>query len=502
MMFFMGRRQRANLLIAMILKGLVVLGTLTSLAACSMITPPDTPTVQPIGAAVAVLEGTLVVAQSASEQEAKAGEMIYVSTGSRFRSGADSAVTLRLPDQSLLHLASSTASEVEGWSPAGNIVLRGLSGTLKLEALSDKTTLKMSSVTSFGLDSLDVTAVPAPEGAVVSMAVDADSVNLTVEQGKANLSINGKQYEAVAGTQVSATPNQDPDIKVPGGSPTAVAATPTLTTTPVLSTPTPTAITLTQTYPYSAPVLLEPENQVSIKAGGVISLTWQAAAEENPDQWYEVQLWLDTAAPYTVIGRTLSASWGPLSGLQGGTYRWRVRLVRLSDAAYLSPPSETREFTLLRASSTSTPVPQQPAQVPTLPAASGGVSSYPKPTPLSPTNEASFQANDTITLSWNPAGTLQADQWYEVRLWENGTQWRGAAQTRDTSWQVPKDYNPGRYGWQVAVIVVQNGKWLKDISPQSDMRLFTWEAPPSSSEDHGKKPSGGSGGSGGPPPRR
>jgi hypothetical protein len=117
---------------------------------------------------------------------------------------------------------------------------------------------------------------------------------------------------------------------------------------------------------------------------------------------------------------------------------------------------------------------------------------------LSPANEASFQANDTVTLSWNPAGTLQADEWYEVRLRENGTQWRGTAQTKDTSWQVPKDYNPGRYGWQVAVIIVQNGKWLKDISPQSDMRFFIWEAPPSSSSDSGKKPSGGSGG----PPSR
>jgi hypothetical protein len=499
MAFFIGRRQQANLLTAIIFKGLVALGTLTGIAACGPVTPPPIPTEQPIGAAVVVLEGTLVVANSASEVEAKAGDKLYVTTGSRFRNGSDSAVTLRLSDQSLLHLAPSTTSEVEDWSAAGNIALRGLSGTLTLEALSDKTTLRMSSVTSFGLNSLDVTAVPAPDGAVVSMAVDADSVRLAVERGEVNLSINGNQYQAVAGTQVSATPNQDPDIKVPGGTPTAIAAAPTSTATPILFTPTPATTSLTQTYPYTAPMLLEPENEVSIKAGGVISLTWQTVAEESPDQWYEVQLWLDTAAPYTVIGRTLSASWGPLSGLQAGTYRWRVRLVRLSDAAYLSPPSETREFTLVRPTIIPTPVPQ-PAQVPTLPTPSGDRSSYAKLTPLSPVNEASFQTNDTITLSWNSAGTLQADEWYEVRLRENGTQWRGAAQTRDTSWQVPKEYNPGRYGWQVAVIIVQNGKWLKDISPQSDMRFFTWEAPPSSSSSgHDKKPSGGSSE---PPPRR
>jgi hypothetical protein len=182
-------------------------------------------------------------------------------------------------------------------------------------------------------------------------------------------------------------------------------------------------------------------------------------------------------------------------------YHWRIRLVRLSDAAYLSPPSETRDFTLLRASSVSvsTPVPP-PAQIPTLPVPSGGARSYSKPTSISPANEAKFQATDTITLSWSSAGTLQADEWYEVRLWENGTQWRGTAQTRDTSWQVPNDYNPGRYGWQVAVIMVQDGKWLKDISPQSDMRFFTWEAPPST-PGHDKKSSGGSSG-GGPPSGR
>ncbi len=492
MTFFMGRRQQTNLLTAVILKGLIVLGTLTGIAACSPIAPPPVPAQQPIGAEVVVLEGTMIVADTASEVEAKAGDKLYVTTGSRFRSGPDSAVTLRLPDQSSLQLTSSTTSEVEDWSAAKNITLRVLSGTLTLEALSDKTTLRMSSVTSFGLNSLDVTAVPAPDGAVVSMAVDGDTVHLAVERGNVNLSINGNQYQAVAGTQVNATPNQAPDIKVPGGTPTAVAAAPTSTATPLPATPTPATTTLTQTYAYSTPVLLGPENGVSIKSGGVISLTWQAVAEENPDQWYEVQLWLDTAAPYTVIGRTVSTGWGPLKGLQAGTYRWRVRLVRLSDAAYLSPPSETREFTLVRPTVVSTPVPQ-PAQVPTLPAAPGGVSSYPKPTPLSPANEASFQASDTITLSWNPAGTLQADEWYEVRLRENGTRWRGTAQTRDTSWQVPKDYNPGRYGWQVAVIIVQNGKWLKDISPQSDMRFFIWEAPPSSSSDsdHDKKPSGG-----------
>ncbi len=62
----MGRRQQANLLTAIILKGLIVLGTLAGIAACGPIAPPPTPTEQPIGAAVIALEGTVVIVNSAS----------------------------------------------------------------------------------------------------------------------------------------------------------------------------------------------------------------------------------------------------------------------------------------------------------------------------------------------------------------------------------------------------------------------------------------------------
>ena len=66
MTFFMSRRQQVNLLTAIILKGLVALGTLTGIAACGPITPPPMPVEQPIGAPVVVLDGTLVLANSAS----------------------------------------------------------------------------------------------------------------------------------------------------------------------------------------------------------------------------------------------------------------------------------------------------------------------------------------------------------------------------------------------------------------------------------------------------
>jgi len=153
----------------------------------------------------------------------------------------------------------------------------------------------------------------------------------------------------------------------------------------------------------------------------------------------------------------------------------------------VSPPTAST------AESTSSPT--QPAQAPS----SGVAVSYPKPTLLSPASEATFRAEETVVLAWDAAGDLSGDQWYEVRLWENGTEWRGVAQTQNTSWQVPTDYNPGRYGWQVAVVLVQDGKWVKDLSPPSDMRFFIWEAPPlqGGSEEEEKKEEGPSG-----PPRR
>ena len=494
MAFLRGNRQKEYRLMGIVLEGLVVLGMLAGMAGCGTPPPTDTPSAQPTGAAIVVLEGSLVVSGAALEKEATTGDEIVVSTGNRLKSGADIATILRLPDQSRLHLAPSTLSQVEDWSPEGGIVLRGLSGTMTLEALSDKITLRMSSVTSFGLNSLDFKAVPMSAGTIMSMEVDDPSVRLVVKQGEASLSINGSPYKVIAGTQVSVSPGLTPDIIALATPQTTIMPTPTEPS--ALFTPTPGTASPTQTYPYPAPTLVGPENQTSVKSGTTVSLTWKPIDQLAPDQWYEIQLWLDTAAPYTVVGRTQSTSWNPESSLQPGVYRWRIQLVRLSDGAYLSPPSETREFTFIRSSSATPSATPQPVQLPTVPPASSGAVSYPKPPPLSPANDATFRADDTVVLSWDSVGTLQGDQWYEVRLWENGAKWRGAVQTRATSWQVPKDYNPGRYGWQVAVILVQAGKWLKDISPQSDMRFFVWEAPPSQGGE--KKPSK----PGGPPSQR
>ncbi len=450
---------------------------------------------------ISVIEGTLTVFYSGQEIRVKAGDEAPLSTGYRVGSGPDAGVTLRLPDQSVLLLESSSTFQVVNWSQTEGISLRGLAGKMTLTAHSDKVTLEMASVTSFGLNSLALKVTPTSDRTVLSLTVDDPTVHLVVERGEASLSVNDALYRIVAGTEVNASPGLDPDI-IAATTPEAITPSPVPTELPNKQTPASSTVSLGETYPYPAPTLIEPEHQASLTGGSAISLKWEPIAKAGPDAWYEVQLWQTTAAPYTVVGRVQSDTWSAESELEPGIYRWRIQVVRLSDGAYLSPPSETREFTFSQSGrdSDSPPASPQMAQFPTPPSTSSHASpsSYPKPNLLSPANETVFEAEDAIVLTWDSAGTLQGDQWYEVRLWENGTEWRGTAKTRSTSWQVPKDYNPGRYGWRVAVILTQDGNWLKDIGPQSDMHFFVWNAPPA----QGGRDDGSSDSDEGPPSRR
>jgi hypothetical protein len=497
-----GNWRRLSVVLSASLRGLTVLGAMVVMVGCGNSSPaPASPGTQPTGVMISVIEGTLIVFSSGQETRVKAGDEVPFSAGYRVGSGPNAGVTLRLPDQSVLLLDPSSTFQVVNWSQTENISLRGLAGKMTLTAHSDKVTLEMSSVTSFGLNSLDLKVTPASDSTIVSLRVDDPTVHLVVEQGEASVSINDALYRIVAGTEVNASPGLDPDI-IATTTPEAVTPSPVPTELSMVQTPASSAVSLADTYPYPAPTLIEPEHQASVTRGSAIALKWAPVAEADPDAWYEVQLWQTTAAPYTVVGRVQSDTWSAESELQPGTYRWRIQVVRLSDGAYLSPPSETREFTLSQSGrdSDSTPASPQMVQFPAPPSTSSQASpsSYPKPNLLSPANETVFQAEDTIVLTWDSAGTLQGDQWYEVRLWENGTEWRGAVKTRSTSWQVPKDYNPGRYGWRVAAILTKDGNWVKDISPQSDMYFFVWNAPPV----QGGGDDGSSGSDEGPPSRR
>jgi hypothetical protein len=100
-----------------------------------------------------------------------------------------------------------------------------------------------------------------------------------------------------------------------------------------------------------------------------------------------------------------------------------------------------------------------------------------------------ISANETIVLQWQPVGELGDNQWYEVRFWRNGnrTEWMPPpAMVKESKWEVPQGYNPGKYGWGVAVILVENDEYIRDLSTESEMWIFNWEAPPPVSNGSGK----------------
>jgi hypothetical protein len=272
----------------------------------------------------------------------------------------------------------------------------------------------------------------------------------------------------------------------------------------------------------AAPQPISPPDNARLSKTDVIKLAWQSEAALDNDIWYEMQLWLEGESHLGVITMIQETEWQPSEVLEPGKYQWQVRLIRWSDRQYLSPPSTTHRFTVIGATptptvepvATSTAVPTksptkqvveqtptrtiEPVATPTAALAKSptesvtetptpvmGQASYPQPIPVGPESDEVFAFEQPVLLEWQPVGVLGDNQWYEVRLWRNGTEWAGAERVKESQWNVTPDYNPGRYGWRIAVITVENGEWAGDISPETETTFFSWEAPPSAPTDGG-----------------
>ncbi len=152
-------------------------------------------------------------------------------------------------------------------------------------------------------------------------------------------------------------------------------------------------------------------------------------------------------------------------------------------------PSPTREPTATQAwtatlaptptePGTATPRPVRPRPSPTsLPTAtpSPGIV-YAAPSLLEPEDIAylSQDALGTYRLSWSWDGTLQADEWFDVRIWQAGMPHYGIA------WTKQREYlydicvrGSGDFYWSVAVIRGEQGRWLADLSPEAEAHRFT-----------------------------
>jgi len=158
-----------------------------------------------------------------------------------------------------------------------------------------------------------------------------------------------------------------------------------------------------------------------------------------------------------------------------------------------APPTATPTATGTSTSTpTSTPVVRLPAT------ATSTATPTATPTPrfrapelLGPPDEQIFVGrNQLVVLAWQPAGVLEADEWYAVRLsWEeNGVfAQRGGDNVREPAWRVPADavfleadQDTGRaYRWVVyveRVTVGADGQRVgESLSPPSEARTFYWQ---------------------------
>lgn len=105
-----------------------------------------------------------------------------------------------------------------------------------------------------------------------------------------------------------------------------------------------------------------------------------------------------------------------------------------------------------------------------------------------PDDGVQFTGGQPVILSWQPAGQLADDEWYAVRMnWlENGERAFGGTNTKETSWQIPREQYYGRadqgtgrvYEWYVFVEKVtqnENGEKIGEpMSPPSETRTFFW----------------------------
>jgi hypothetical protein len=107
---------------------------------------------------------------------------------------------------------------------------------------------------------------------------------------------------------------------------------------------------------------------------------------------------------------------------------------------------------------------------------------YAAPTLLEPTYKFMFNAGNTLVLHWQPVGELAADEQYAVRLvyrFQDEVIYRGH-QVKQPEWVVPPwlfsqvDGPAHNYDWFVFVERVNADGSTTMISPQSEIRNFTW----------------------------
>jgi hypothetical protein len=98
------------------------------------------------------------------------------------------------------------------------------------------------------------------------------------------------------------------------------------------------------------------------------------------------------------------------------------------------------------------------------------------------------QEGDTkYTMRWRWDGTLQEDEWFDVRVWQAGKPHNGIAWTKQPEYVYDICLRGnGHYFWSVAVIRGQDGQWVGDLSPEAAPRRFSTSRSDDWCLDHGR----------------
>jgi hypothetical protein len=135
------------------------------------------------------------------------------------------------------------------------------------------------------------------------------------------------------------------------------------------------------------------------------------------------------------------------------------------------PPTATRTAGPRRAA----PAPSPTASALPAPSLSPGPI-YPAPQLLQPEDVVFFSrgAGGEYVMRWQWAGTLRADEWFDVRVWQAGMPHYGIAWTKKPEYVYDLCLKgSGHFLWSVAVVRGQDGRWLADLSPEATPRHFS-----------------------------
>jgi hypothetical protein len=101
---------------------------------------------------------------------------------------------------------------------------------------------------------------------------------------------------------------------------------------------------------------------------------------------------------------------------------------------------------------------------------------YPAPDLVQPEDVVflSQGADTKYTMHWEWDGTLQAEEWFDVRIWQAGMPHHGVAWTKQPQYvyDICLKGN-GQYFWSVAIVRGEGGLWLADLSLEATPRRFS-----------------------------